>query len=267
MCLNLDRQPERWASMLKRFEQFEQFGIAGLVRRIPAVDTPEDHHIGCALSHRRALELARRENLESVLVIEDDAVFLHGAVWVLRRAVRELADQAWNLLYLGAFDQGRRFPLVEGCTYLEAVRGVTTTHALAYHHRIYDRLLAELPEDVVGMRAWLNSNNSIDKYLATTVTTGVRRVRPQVAAQAGLLRYADVDLCDQFAVDPLAPSAAARALDKVLLSPARQLADQLPAPPWPGAEAEGARCAVGPGAAPETGCQLIADDQGRSLLI
>lgn len=239
MCLNLDRQPERWAGILKRFEQF---GIAGLVRRIPAVDTPEDHHIGCALSHRRALELARRENLDSVLVIEDDAVFLHGAVWVMRRSVRELADQAWNLFYLGAFDQGRRFPLVEGCTYLEAVRGVTTTHALAYHHRVYDRLLAELPDDVVGMRAWLNSNNSIDKYLANTVTAGAHRVRPQVAAQAGLLRYADVDLRDQFAVDPVVRSAAAPMADEVLFSPAGQGRIRLPALPQPEAEAEGALC-------------------------
>jgi hypothetical protein len=238
MCLNLDRQPERWASMLNRCEQF---GIAGLVRRIPVVDTPEDHHIGCALSHRRALELARRENLDSVLVIEDDAVFLHGAVWVLRRGVRELANQAWNLFYLGAFDS-RPFPLVHGCTYLEAVRGVTTTHALAYHHRIYDRLLAELPDDVVGMRAWLNSNNSIDKYLANTVTTGAHRVRPQIAAQAGLLRYVDVDLRDQFAVDPVARSAAAPIADEVLFFPAGQGRIQVPAPPQLEAEAEGVLC-------------------------
>jgi hypothetical protein len=64
--------------------RFEQLGIAGRVRRIPAMDTPDDRDIGRALSHRRALELARRENLDSVLVIEDDAVFLQGATWVLR---------------------------------------------------------------------------------------------------------------------------------------------------------------------------------------
>jgi len=30
-----------------------------------------------------------------VLVIEDDAVFLQGATWVLRRSMRELQGQTW----------------------------------------------------------------------------------------------------------------------------------------------------------------------------
>lgn len=144
MCLNLDHQPDRWATMGKRFDQV---GIAGRVRRIPALDTPEDQHIGRALSHRRAVELARRENLDSVLVIDDDTVFLQGAAWVLRRSLRELDRHAWNLFYLGATEGGAQFPLAEDCTYLEAVQGVATAHALAYHHRIYDALLAELPEE------------------------------------------------------------------------------------------------------------------------
>lgn len=200
ICLNLDRQPERWTRVGK---WFEQLGIASRVRRIPAVDTPENYHIGCALSHRRALELARRENLDSVLVFEDDAVFLQGVTWVLRRCLRELNSQAWSLFYLGSFDWGgHHFPLVDGCAYLEAVRGVTATHAIAYHRRVYDYLLAELPDDVVGMRAWIKTNEAIDQYLAATITTGSYRVRPTVVAQAGSLRYEDVDLRDQFILNP-----------------------------------------------------------------
>jgi Glycosyltransferase family 25 (LPS biosynthesis protein) len=199
MCLNLDRQPERWTRMVARFEQL---GIAGQVRRIPAVDTPDNHHIGCALSHRRALELARQENLHSVLILEDDAVFLQGATWVLRRSLRELERQNWKLFYLGTLDGVSQFPLVGDCAYLEAVRELTAAHAVAYHHRLYDHLLAELPADVAGMRAWIERHQAIDKYLAFTVTTGAFRVRPMVAVQEGWLKFAEEDLRDQFVIDP-----------------------------------------------------------------
>lgn len=197
MCLNLDRQPQRWARMVTRLEHL---GIAGRIRRISAVDTPDDHDIGRALSHRRALEMARREHLDSILVVEDDTVFLQGTTWVLRRSLRELHRQTWSLFCLGGDAEDRGYPLVEGCAYL-AVRGVTTPYAMAYHHRVYDRLLAELPDDEMGMRAWIGRHKAIGTYLAATVTTGVFCSRPMVAAQEGQLRLVDVDLRDQFVID------------------------------------------------------------------
>src|SRR5215831_18042382 len=47
ICINLDSRPDRWTRMRTRFETL---GIADRVRRLPAVLTPQNRHVGCALS-------------------------------------------------------------------------------------------------------------------------------------------------------------------------------------------------------------------------
>ena len=46
-CINLDGQEQRWDHAM---EQFRRVGIAEAVQRFPAVETPRNHHVGCALS-------------------------------------------------------------------------------------------------------------------------------------------------------------------------------------------------------------------------
>jgi hypothetical protein len=202
-CINLDRQTDRWERMRRRFDLL---GVAHLVRRFPAVDTPGNHHVGCALSHRRVIDLARREGLESVLVLEDDVVFLAGAKWVLRRSLEELARRDWSVLYLGG-TLGRRFPPAHGCRHLDLPAGLTTTHALAYNKRIYDRILAELPDDIAGMERWIGRHQAIDQHFAAELREDVFVVSPVVATQENLVSWEEPDLRDQFPVDayPVSP--------------------------------------------------------------
>jgi hypothetical protein len=204
VCLNSDTQPQRWATMRIRFEQL---GIAGYVRRIPTTDTPDNPEIGRALSHRKALKLAHEHNLDSVLVIEDDAVFLQGAIWVLRRGMRELQHRRWSLCCLGT-GPGASHRRLKGCCYLAAGQAITS-EGLAYHRRVYDRLLAELPEDQMEMRAWINDHQSITSYLAATVTTETFSTTPPITAPEDQLPWVDADLRDQFMIDPADHRAAA----------------------------------------------------------
>jgi hypothetical protein len=208
-CINLDRRPDRWARMQRRFEEL---GVAQLVRRFPAVDTPENHHVGCALSHRRILEEARAARLGSVLVLEDDVVFLEGVTWVLRRSLNELSRRAWNLFYLGGA-LGREFPRADGCVHLEVPTNLTTTHALAYHSRIYDRILADVPGEEAALRAWISEHRAIDQYLATELHDGVFLASPVVASQENLVSLEDPALRDQFPVEEAAMPAPALVFD------------------------------------------------------
>lgn len=197
-CVNLDDRPDRWERV--------QIRLAALgipperVHRQPATPTPGNHHIGCALSHRQAIQQAHTDGLESVLVLEDDAVFLNGATWVLRRALAEIQSRPWSLFYLGGADWGRTFPRVDGCDHLEAITGVTTTHAIAYHRSVFTRLLGELPDTVEGMSAWIQRDIALDQYLARWDEPGCYRIVPVIAAQEGQLDLVAEDLRDQFAV-------------------------------------------------------------------
>ncbi|GAA1934464.1 glycosyltransferase [Kitasatospora viridis] len=195
-CINLDARPDRWQAMEGRLAAL---GIRPeQVHRQPAFATAANHHIGCALSHREAIRQARIDGLESVLVLEDDAVFLPGAVWVLRRALAELEGREWSLLYLGGADWGKTFPRPEGCHHLETVTGVTTTHAIAYHRSAFTRLLDELPDTVEEMTTWIQRNTAIDQYLARWTRPDCYRTVPVIAAQANQIELVAPDLRDQF---------------------------------------------------------------------
>ncbi|RLV10190.1 hypothetical protein CTZ27_02885 [Streptomyces griseocarneus] len=199
-CVNLDTRPDRWERVGPRLASV---GIRGdRVHRLPAVPTPANHHIGCALSHRRAIEEAHSDGLDHVLVLEDDVVFLDGAVWVLRRALEELRGRPWSVLYLGANSGGRTFPRAEGCHYLEAVDGVTLGHAIVYHRSVFPHLLDELPGTVEGMTEWIGRHDALDQYLARWDRRDCYRVVPDIAAQDSYLGLFPEDLRDQFRLPP-----------------------------------------------------------------
>lgn len=183
-CINLSRAADRWRKMEERFEKL---GIAWVVRRFEAVGTPENHHIGCALSHRGVVAEAKKLGLRNVLVLEDDAVFHRDTLDCLRNVVSELERTPWELLYLGGHRWGKQFPVAEGCRYLEEPDGLTCTHAIAYHGSFYDRLLSDLPGDLTEMEGWVLKNTAIDQYL---MRLDARRLvtRPSLATQPALVR-------------------------------------------------------------------------------
>ncbi len=110
-CVNLESASVRREEMQRRFECL---GVARRVRWFPAVETPESHHVGCALSHRQILERALRQGLDNVLVVEDDAIFLDDALAHLGNSVAELRAQDWNRLL-----RGRRPTQSIECGYLK----------------------------------------------------------------------------------------------------------------------------------------------------
>jgi GR25 family glycosyltransferase involved in LPS biosynthesis len=183
-CINLNSATQRWAAMTRRFETL---GIDQRVRRFPAVATPGNHHIGCALSHRRIVEEASEQRLRSVLVFEDDALFLDRVLEVLGAAVEELAQIDWQLCYLGAFRWEGALNPEPGCRHLDHARSVTCTHAIAYSELAYQRILADLPADVAAMEEWLKKHHGIDQYLRGIEQAVV--VHPPVATQPFMLPY------------------------------------------------------------------------------
>ena len=108
-------------------------------------------HIGCALSHRRAVEEANRRNWEEVLVFEDDACFAPRCGHAIE-ALGQLPADA-ELVYLGGFrTQGYHAEPVDGRPGLSRVRGgLMTTHAVLYRRRVFQRVLDYVPPDVGGI--------------------------------------------------------------------------------------------------------------------
>jgi hypothetical protein len=182
-CINLDSQTERWEAALRRFRKV---GIASKVRRFAAAATPLNHHIGCALSHRRIIEQARLRNLETVLVFEDDVRFTADAAEVLRLALRELEGFDWQILYLGGCRWEPPVP-IPGCQHLLRPKATTCLQSLVYHRSVYDRILDAVPDNAVDVALWLRDNVAIDQFFAFGLDACLLLMEPVIATQPNLM--------------------------------------------------------------------------------
>lgn len=193
MCLQLDEHADEWPEVQARFARI---GAGWVVERRTSIPTPENHHEGCARSHRAAIDDARRRELRHVLVCEEDVRFADDTDEVLGRALDDLAGRPWDLLYLGGVH--RRPPTaLPDASALEIPTYLTCTHAVVYHHTAYDRILTEMPEDDAAFARWLTDHVAIDQYLASRIGDGSLTAfvtTPRVAAQPWMFQYEDAEL-------------------------------------------------------------------------
>lgn len=197
-CINLDSQPQRWEEVKSRFDNL---GISHRVERFSAIETPESHHIGCTLSHRRIVELAKSKKLRNILVFEDDVIFHDDTLLNLQNSLLELDSQRWNVFYLGGMKWmklGKEpFEKIQGCQYLERPEKMTCTHAVAYHSNFYDTLLNEVPATEEGVTNWIKKEYpAIDQYLPTQ--EGLVVMAPVVASQASIQKDEEESMRDAF---------------------------------------------------------------------
>jgi hypothetical protein len=144
VCINLDRRPDRWRRVRRRFARH---GLAPVVR-VPAVDgaglTPppgwEDPAgaYGCLLSHLAVVRAAQRRGAPSVLIFEDDAAFPADFSQRFEAHLAELPDD-WDMLHLGGLHEHDPVPVAPGVARLTSTY---STFAYAIRDTAYDAFLA-----------------------------------------------------------------------------------------------------------------------------
>ncbi|MGH7137369.1 MAG: glycosyltransferase family 25 protein [Pirellulales bacterium] len=139
-CISLARRAQRWRSLRERLrrwgieaERIEAVdgGELAAARRQPTAPVPSvspslplsispspprsvspslahlsPGELGCLVSHRKAIELARARDYRTVLVLEDDVCF-HRRFDERLKELEAIGD-GWDLLYLGASQYERR---------------------------------------------------------------------------------------------------------------------------------------------------------------
>jgi hypothetical protein len=190
-CVNLDDDTERWQEMQARFRIL---GIADRVERTEAVRTRFNYHVGCALSHRRGIQDAADRGCSSVLLLEDDALFLDRTLAVLAGAVEELARIDWTICFLGGTRWEREDEPVPGCRWLYKTGRRTSCHATAIHRQVFPFALQELPATIPGMTEWVKDKKAIDQYemvFPRDILDRAVTLCPAVVTQPILLPYED----------------------------------------------------------------------------
>lgn len=158
-CINLDARPDRWRYVS---QHLRKYGLGRKLRRFPGVDVRSDPHLkpherllqknfsllgmcGCMLSHRSIIAEAKADGLKSVLVFEDDIKVLPENVGNLPKTLTALAARDWDVFYLGATYLWELRP--QGPFLVNLPNGAYATHAIAYNHSVFDRILKLLPGD------------------------------------------------------------------------------------------------------------------------
>ena len=157
VVVNLDRRPDRWAAFQEHIESIdwpfrkpERFrAVDGRSVKPPGWFKCGGGAWGCLQSHVRILETAMMDGLQSILVLEDDALFVED----LRARAQRFLDAVptnWHQIYLGGqhLRQGQRPPVLVNEAVLRPYN-VNRTHAFAVHKSFFVpmyRWLTNYPE-------------------------------------------------------------------------------------------------------------------------
>lgn len=147
--INMDTATDRLNALRIKLKTL---GVEQQDRRLSAVPTPENHYIGCALSHRIIIVEAHCHRLSNVLVLEDNAIFHHDIPNLLPEMLDKLRSIEWDLFYFGGHVWARKGELVENCNNLRRPEAMTCTHAIVYNNTAFSRLLNDLPESRIQMK-------------------------------------------------------------------------------------------------------------------
>lgn len=143
ICINLDRRPERWQHMQRKFDQH---GIHS-VRRFPALDgdnmklpanwvhTPGAY--GCLLSHLQVVREARRLGVPSVLIFEDDVVFDDHFEKKFSACIEQLPPD-WDMLFFGALHKDDPIKVSDN---IARITQANSTYACALKATVFDAFI------------------------------------------------------------------------------------------------------------------------------
>ena len=148
-CINLDEDKERWEKINNHVKELNlDFNII----RIPAIKH-KTAKFGCAMSHQKAIEIAKEKNLDNILVIEDDIKFNENSYKYFQEVIQQLPED-WDIMNGGpswVFKVGNRVS-----DNLVKLGDFSGTHFMFYNKKSYDIILSW---------KWNCGKTNIDRYL------------------------------------------------------------------------------------------------------
>lgn len=143
--INLAHRTDRRKHMEK---QFENFGIQNY-QRFDAIRKCDNGAVGCAQSHLEVLKMAKEEDLDTVLILEDDFTFLVSSD-ELRRLMTTLFQEVphFDVCFL-AYNLRRSEPLPNSCVADRVLCSQTSSGYIVQKH--YYQKLIDLYEHAIPM--------------------------------------------------------------------------------------------------------------------
>ena len=168
-CINLDKRIDRWQLAEPQFREQNLD-----VERVPGYDgsalglefPPEikEGAVGCSLSHLFTIKLAKQNNLENFLLLEDDVVFDDNINEKFFGVLDQVPDD-WDMLYLGGqhfhgMDMPQVSENVYKCIYTLAAQSV------GIKNTVYDYFINKLMDiSKINDLHYAESHKEINAYV------------------------------------------------------------------------------------------------------
>ena len=156
--INLESRSDR------RIHVQQQLSSVGIIaQRFDAVEM-ENGAIGCSMSHLKCLETAFDNDLEHVLIVEDDILFLNPAIFVTQFSnFIERHNDNFDVLLIGGNNSPPYNRIDDSC--IKVTSCLTTTGYLVKKH-YYATLIANIRESIHWLSVEPNErrNYAIDAY-------------------------------------------------------------------------------------------------------
>lgn len=255
LVINMDSSPERYSRFLETTGYYLPADKTERVSAVAGRELPTYGHepwftertgerarfwggtAGCALSHRKAIMLAKSRGWRNVLIFEDDCVLEHAEIAgsVVAEALR--CTKGRYLLYLGYNGPapfGTKRATLDHGVELWKTEGVLATHAYLVPESMYEPLLALLPESDSDVWRWLSRYRAVDVFYRDFVPmlTGARIyvLHPILAGQSGGVSDITDSLSDteeRIARDAPRPCYGVKRIMRAITRPLRRLSIRL----------------------------------------
>ena len=137
--INLESRPDRKQHVE---EQLNQIGIHA--ERFDAIKM-DNGAIGCSLSHLKCLEIAKENNWDHVLIVEDDILFLEPTVFINQTNKFLNTHDDWDVLLLAGNNHLPFQPIDDTC--IKVSKCQTTTGYIVKNH-YFDTLIENIREGI-----------------------------------------------------------------------------------------------------------------------
>ena len=122
---------------------------------------------GCTLSHRSACLIAKENNWDNILILEDDVELLPNFQEIIKQLPQLLWDSgfAWDVCFLGYTEPQKPFKILAKTANCELVQfsGCNATHAYLLNSSARDWIITQLPEpDQIWQ--WTARYRAIDRW-------------------------------------------------------------------------------------------------------
>jgi len=141
-CVNLDHRTDRWTKCLEIFNKYnlvvERFNA---IKPEAGINTLSQGEYGCLLSHLEIIKLAKANNHNNILVLEDDVEFVENLNEVFPSLYTQVPED-WQMLYFGGNHQGPVQMISEN---VGRISRTFTTSCYVIKNGMYDTVIEILP--------------------------------------------------------------------------------------------------------------------------